>query len=120
MSTVGYGDVTPSSSSTGEIAAAMLTQVLSTTLYAYIIGTLVSLILNLNPRERAEKQQRRMFVEYMKAVGVPIPTRKTAFRQFAFRLQFRSAFDEQEILNGLPTHIRSRCFTFLYRNFLPR
>src|SRR5690606_19486899 len=119
MSTVGYGDVTPSSSSTGELAAAMVAQIISTTLYAYIVGTIVSLILNLSPRERAEKKQRRMFTEYMKAVGVLPQIQKTAFRQFAVGLQFKSMYHEQEILNGLPTHLRARCFTFLYRSYLP-
>lgn len=37
--------------------AALISEVAGTTLFAYVIGALVSIVLNLNPQDRLRKQQ---------------------------------------------------------------
>ena len=57
MTTVGYGDIGPTLTSKSEMAVAIVSQVVGTTVFAYVIGNVCNLVLNLDPGERHRKSQ---------------------------------------------------------------
>ena len=66
MTTVGYGDVYPSSEHMAGMVYCIMAQVLGTMLFAYVIGVVVDIIMNLDPigaQQQAEKDIVRGFIK---------------------------------------------------------
>merc|ERR1711871_1031136 len=120
MTTVGYGDIHPSLDSKAELSVAIISQVFGTTLFAYVIGTLVNLVLNLDPGERNRKSAIEYLNNYMRDLELPRKGRKQLLRHYNFRMRFKSVFQEDQILELLPPHLRNPAILFLQRSTLPR
>lgn len=56
MTTIGYGDITPNARATPEIVVTIVTEVMGTTIFAYVVGALVGIIVNFNPGAKMRKQ----------------------------------------------------------------
>jgi hypothetical protein len=91
-----------------------------TTIFAYVIGSLVNLVLNLDPGERHRKSQVEYLNNYMRDVDMSRDGRKSLRRHFNYRLRFKSVFQEDSILELLPPHIRNPAIHYLHRSTLPR
>lgn len=95
-------------------------QVFGTILFAYVIGRLVGLVFNLDPAERAQKNAVEYLKNYIMDLQLPRPARKQLLRHYGYRIQFKSVFEEDAILDLLPPHLRHPAMLFLHRNTLPR
>ena len=51
MTTVGYGDISPAVTDGATVAITIMSQVMGTTLLAYVLGTLIMIVPNLNPAQ---------------------------------------------------------------------
>jgi len=120
MTTVGYGDISASLSSSSEIALSILSEVIGTTIFAYVIGTLVSLVLNLDPGERNRKQQMEYLNNYLQDLSLHKDQRRHLRRHYIYRITCKSVFQEDQILDLIPPHIKQPALLFLYRHSLPR
>lgn len=135
-----YGDIHPSLDSKAELSVAIISQVrafasgpycnhanrvlfpqvFGTTLFAYVIGTLVNLVLNLDPGERNRKSAIEYLNNYMRDLEMPKKSRKQLLRHYNFRMRYKSVFQEDQILELLPPHLRNPAILFLQRSTLPR
>lgn len=120
MTTVGYGDISASLTSSSEIALSILSEVIGTTIFAYVIGTLVSLVLNLDPGERNRKQQMEYLNNYLQDLNLLKEQRRHLRRHYIYRISCKSVFQEDQILDLMPPHIKHPALLFLFRHSLPR
>jgi len=118
MTTVGYGDIYPDARNRTEIVVTFVCQVTATTLFAYVIGALVNLVLNLNPGDKSRKQARGDFNIILSDMN-SLTNRQMRLlrRQYNHRLNTKPVYlDEQvELLEPLPMHLRIKVIYFLYR-----
>lgn len=60
-----YGDIIPTYDSKWELIVAICSEVIGTTLFAYVISGVISIMLNLNPGEKSRKQHLHHLNEFM-------------------------------------------------------
>jgi len=119
MTTVGYGDILPHPDNMNEIIVTFVTQVSATTLFAYIIGNLVNLVLNLSPGEKNRKRAVMEFNCFLSELTLTSRQRKTLRRHYNHRLLSKPEYlAETDFLDYLPMHLRIKAVYFLYRNHL--
>ena len=120
MTTVGYGDYSPSLDNTSGLAVGILSNVLGTMIFAYVIGILVSLITNLDPSlrlRRAEKLYLRHYLAEIRRAPDNLLTKVS--RAQTHVLDMNGVFDDADFLARLPPYLRGSCLVFVYREFLP-
>ena len=92
MTTVGYGDILPDSTSNWELATTICVEVLGTMLFAYVIGFfeihktfsdfcydflfflggVVEIVMNLDPGERNKKIQTQFLNDFLRDINAPL------------------------------------------------
>lgn len=70
-----------------ELTAAIASQVIGATMFAWVIGNLVNLMLNLDPAERNRKSMMTYLREYLRVVPLSSKAKKTIARNYTFHLE---------------------------------
>ena len=65
MTTIGYGDIVVDPRRTSEVATMIVTEVVATTIFAYMVGALIGIIINLDPAAKLRRQQLQFLNEYL-------------------------------------------------------
>lgn len=120
MTTVGYGDLAPSLENPTGLVVGIVSQVLGTMIFAYVIGILVALVTNLNPSARLFHTEQA----YMRHYLAELPNTSKALnarlaRAQTHSLNVRGVFNELDVLDKLPPYLRSACLLFVHRDALP-
>jgi hypothetical protein len=106
MTTVGYGDLTPQT--TTERTYSSIIMILGATVFGYIVGNVSQMVGQLDVGAARQREQREMVRNYMKEQDLPRLMRIRVDRFFDFYYQRTSIFDEYEILRKLPEGIRRK------------
>lgn len=114
MTTVGYGDVAPSTENLYGMILVIISQVLGTMLFAYLIGVVVELVTNLDPMERRRKQGIDILREFAREQDLTSRLDKSISQNHAFHSDFRGVYDESEIMDKLPPRLRNQCCLFVH------
>lgn len=120
MTTVGYGDVYPVFTNPSGLAVGIISQVLGTMIFAYVIGILVALVTNLEPSSRlfrAEKTYLAHYLSQLNNIKDALVHQLSSAQSHA--LAVRGVFNEAWILDQLPPYIRSNCLLYVFRDSLP-
>eukprot|EP00903_Cladosiphon_okamuranus_P018054 g16615.t1 len=120
MTTTGYGDILPNGLSKLELVVAIASEVLGATIFAWVIGNLVNLVLNLNPAERNRKSMMNYLTEYIREVPLNSKAKQAMARNYAFHLQIHSVFNQPSILGDLLPHLQNQAYMFLWRSLMPK
>ncbi|CAM9237533.1 unnamed protein product, partial [Hapterophycus canaliculatus] len=120
MTTTGYGDILPNRLSVLELTVAIASEVLGATVFAWVIGNLVNLVLNLNPAERNRKSMMSYLTEYIREVPLSSKAKQSMARNYAFHLQIHSVFNQPSILGDLLPHLQNQAYMFLWRSLMPK
>ena len=81
MSTVGYGDLHPNLQASHELLLNMFMQLLGTTIFAYVIGAVMNLVLEYDPASKKLKEHTNNIMEYCKEGELPPMLTIRAMRQ---------------------------------------
>ena len=69
------------------MTVAILSEVVGATIFAWVIGNLVNLVLNLDPAERNRKSMMNYLAEYIRQVPLSSKAKQTVSQNYAFHLQ---------------------------------
>eukprot|EP00635_Sarcinochrysidales_sp_CCMP3193_P013760 CAMPEP_0118901470 /NCGR_PEP_ID=MMETSP1166-20130328/7156_1 /TAXON_ID=1104430 /ORGANISM="Chrysoreinhardia sp, Strain CCMP3193" /LENGTH=1406 /DNA_ID=CAMNT_0006840645 /DNA_START=136 /DNA_END=4356 /DNA_ORIENTATION=+ len=120
MTTVGYGDYSPSFDNAPGLAVGIVSNVLGTMIFAYVIGILVSLVTNLNPSRRLHRAEKSYLHHYLSELSqAPDHLLTKVFRAKTHILELNGVLDDVEVLAKLPPYLRANCLLFIYRDVLP-
>eukprot|EP01043_Picozoa_sp_COSAG02_P075809 COSAG02_NODE_15804_length_1139_cov_1.737500_2_plen_305_part_01 len=102
LTTVGYGDVTPTTNS--EMMFAVFIEVLGTCTFAYTAGTLSSVIMEskLDPKIQEYNEKMPKIKEYLRSHRVPRPERIRIRAHFDRVFHEHKAIDERKVLELMP------------------
>ena len=77
----------PARLSVEELTIAIASEVLGATIFAWVIGNLVNLVLNLDPAERNRKSMMSYLAEYIRQVPLSSKAKQTVSQNYAFHLE---------------------------------
>jgi len=106
MTTIGYGDITPNPKATHELIVTVLTQVIGTTVFAYVVGALVGIIVNLDPAAKMRRQNLQYLNQYLNEARNTFGFRCCLRQHFLFRQKVQSVFSEQQLFAAMHPELR--------------
>jgi len=118
MTTVGYGDVYPSSEHLAGMVYCICAQVLGTMLFAYVIGVVVSIIMNVDPVGQQQQQAKDIVRAFIKERDLPKPLSDAILHNHHWNQLFGGVFDEPMLLGVLSPHMRNMCYAFAHKETL--
>lgn len=116
MSTVGFGDVLPYNSAERIFCCFVI--MLGTFVWAYIVGSFSSTLQNMDRDKNKFDEQMRSIKAMMRFHEVPegLSERIDAF--FEYKFESHTMFDDQRIMDSLPTRIRTDFILHRYKNII--
>jgi len=118
LSTIGYGDVTPSS--TPELLYTMLVMVLGVGVFSYVIGSVAGLIANLDRAKLHFQERVERAHAFMAYRGVPAELRHRILGYYGYLWESRLGWGDAELLDDLPSGLRVEVSLHLHRPILEK
>jgi hypothetical protein len=100
MTTVGFGDITPSR--TSEYLIAMIVMLLGASLYAFIVASIASLLSSLNVEKTRHRDRVQSLSYYLQQRGVSAELNNRVRGYYEYLWARRRGLAESEILSDLP------------------
>ena len=118
MATVGYGDIHPYSST--EMVIGIVTMASSSTIFAYILGTVSSLINTATSKETSHREIIIAVNRYMKKTKLPsdLQFRVRRYLDHIFRSQNKSDIAEENIMQMLSLTLKDEIYTHLHGDII--
>jgi CRP-like cAMP-binding protein len=137
MTTVGYGDISAASSSEMEMVVAMLSMLIGTTIFAYVIGEVVMAVLNFNPAEKElarKKRSLKKFIEHHRLAPKGAGTHAdeepdldhiesadmSARKGLLYSVEMTSVFDTETLFKRTPEFLQRQLIEYHYSNYIER
>jgi len=102
MTTVGYGDISANGGSIIEMVIAMVSMLIGTTTFAYIIGELVMAVLNYDPADKELKIKKRSIKKFIEERNLPGTTVEQTRKGLKFSAEYSSIFESRTLLSEIP------------------
>jgi CRP-like cAMP-binding protein/voltage-gated potassium channel Kch len=109
MTTVGYGDISAQAMSKNEMVAAMIAMLLGTTAFAYVVGELFVVVIELDPHFTALKRQKKIIKAWVEETKrIPVGFKPTARENVEYVAHCKTLFDTDAILALTPEFLQHR------------
>jgi len=108
MTTVGYGDIGPNVENVSEMIFAMLAMLLGTTIFAYVVGEVVTAVMNLDPAANLLKQQKQTLKDYLISTGFHVQQKRNAFKNIKYQVDVHTIFNSAELFDMMPEFLLSQ------------
>lgn len=118
LTTVGYGDITPSTNP--QTAYAMMVMLLGVGVYGYVIGNVTTLLANIDLAKTHYRESMDRLMAFMRYRHVPPPLQQRIRNYYAYLWENRLGYDESTIMAELPDSLRTEVALFLRRDFIER
>eukprot|EP00940_MAST-03C_sp_MAST-3C-sp2_P001910 g1910.t1 len=115
LTTVGYGDVSPVNN--GEVIFATLAMIIGGALYGYVVALFATLMQGLDPNERIFNERMESIMCYMRHREFPQKLFKDVTRYYTHFYKYKTALDENAILDDLSLNLRRDVGEFLANKF---
>jgi hypothetical protein len=118
LGTVGYGDITPKTNS--QTLYSMFVMILGTGMYGYVVGSVASVIANLDiaKANHAKKMEEvSAFLKYRR-ISHPLQVRVRGYYEYLW--ESRMAYDEGSIVDELPPSLRVELLLFINRGIIEK
>ena len=92
----------------------MIVEVLGTTIFAYVVGSLVGIIVNLNPGVKMRRQNMQFLNQYLTDFQSTLSFRRSLRLHSLFRLKIESVFNESDLLAAMPPDLRQQTNLFIH------
>jgi len=114
LSTVGYGDMLPTS--TPELVWTSICMLGGTCIFGYVIASLASSITRNDEQAELKRAEISKICTWMNHRKLDVDLRRRIREHFEYRWRLSSIYDEMEILNSIPSFLRTEVALFMYRD----
>ncbi|MBI4446427.1 MAG: cyclic nucleotide-binding domain-containing protein [Acidobacteria bacterium] len=118
LATVGYGDITPTTNV--EVMYALLTISLGVGVFGYVIGSVASLLANIDPARVRHQEMVERVKAFMRYRQVPSALRQRILDYYEYLWEKRLGYDESLAVSGLPPSLRTEVCLFLNREIIQK
>ncbi|KAF0718990.1 Aste57867_1353 [Aphanomyces stellatus] len=118
MATVGYGDILPMSRL--EVAYVIFYMLVGASVFGYIIGSMSSLVDQMQTKSTAAKEKLDRVKDYMKERRLPKPLCSRIRRYFDFYMSQKEIADESAFLEDLSDDLRTQLVLHLNRDVVSK
>lgn len=118
LTTVGYGDITPSTKV--EMLYAMLVMILGVGVYGYVIGNVAALLANIDPARVRHRELVDRVTAFMRYRRVPAGLQRRILDYYEYLWEKRLGYDESAAISELPPTLRTEVSLFLNRDILQK
>ncbi|KAG9402212.1 Potassium voltage-gated channel sub H member 5 [Aphanomyces cochlioides] len=118
MATVGYGDILPISHL--EVAYVIFYMLVGASVFGYIIGSMSSLVDQMQTKSMAAKEKMNRVKDYMKERRLPKPLCNRIRRYFEFYMSQKEIADESAFLDDLSDDLRTQLVLHLNRDVVSK
>ncbi|GBG25384.1 Potassium voltage-gated channel subfamily H member 6 [Hondaea fermentalgiana] len=113
MTTVGYGDISPTSDP--ERIYAIFIMIMGATIFGYVVGSIANLISQLDIADALYKAKMNELDEYLSEQGIPRDLRRECKSCYAYSLSLKSVFDERALLSALSPSLRQEIIITIHQ-----
>ncbi len=118
LTTVGYGDITPSDNP--EIIYAMGMMIVGIGIYGYVIGNVASILANIHPARSRYLENMEKLAAFMHYRSIPSDLQHRIREYHAYLWEQRMGYDELTVLSGLPPSLMNEVTVFLKRDVIQK
>jgi voltage-gated potassium channel len=120
VTTIGYGDYSPSKDNNGQIYFTILAQVLGVAFYAYVVGNIPVLIANANAARAAFDSRNEVIGEFMRIKQLPMDLQERVRDYYLYLWESRKNVSDAEVLGTLPQALSVDVLVFLNNDILQK
>jgi len=121
MTSIGYGDITPQPTNTLELVCTIVVQILGTTVFAYVVGNIVSIVIALNLGVRMKRENMVVLNLFMTEFRCTFSFRRAVRMHYIFQQRMKGVFDDAKLLGELPPDLRIQAVAFIHaRQIVPK
>ena len=120
VTTIGYGDYSPSKDSNPQIYFTILAQVLGVAFYAYVVGNIPVLIANSNAARAAFDSRNEVIGEFMRIKQLPLDMQDRVRDYYAYLWESRKNVSDAEVLGTLPNALSIDVLVYLNKDILEK
>lgn len=113
LSTTGYGDIVPAT--VEGMLVAMLATLVGAAMFAFVVGGMLGLVMQVDPVARARREERTALDGYLDEQEAPRALHRITRRAFEHVQLRRSAFAEAQMLEEMPDTLRAEAAQFAFR-----
>jgi voltage-gated potassium channel len=118
LTTVGYGDITPTSNA--QTVYAMVVMILGVGVYGYVIGNAASLLANLDRARALYLANMERLATFLTYRNVPPQLQRRIYEYYNYLWENRLGYDESAILEELPSTLRTEVSLALNQGFIQK
>ena len=118
LTTVGYGDICPSTKP--EVMYAMATMILGVGVYGYVIGNVAGLLANIDPARVRHQEAVSKVTAFMRYRQVPGHLQTRILDYYEYLWEKRLGYDESAAISELPPSLRTEVYLYLNREIIEK
>jgi len=118
LSTVGYGDMTPST--TAQRIYAMTVMIFGVGVYGYIIGNVANILANIDPAKAHYLENMERLTAFMNYRSIPPALQNRIRDYYTYLWEKRLSYDESTIISALPPSLQTDVSLFLKRDIIEK
>jgi len=118
LSTVGYGDVTPST--TAQRIYAMTVMIFGVGVYGYIIGNVANILTTIDPAKANYLQNMERLSSFMNYRSIPPALQNRIRDYYTYLWEKRLSYDESTLISALPPSLQTDVSLFLKRDIIEK
>lgn len=120
MTTIGYGDYSPSKDNNGQIIFTILAQIGGVSFYGYIVGNIPVLIANRDAARAAFDSRNEIIGEFMRIKQLPMAMQDRVRDYYQYLWESRKNVSDTEVLGTLPHALSVDVLVFLNNEILQK
>lgn len=118
LATVGYGDITPTTSP--QMLYAMALMILGAGVYSYVIANVATILANIDPAKVRYREMVEKLSAFMRYRNIPSDLQQRILDYNAYLWEKRLGYDESAAIAGLPPSLRAEVSMFLNREIIEK
>ena len=118
LTTVGYGDVTPSTNV--QMVYTMFVMVLGVGMYGYVIGNIANLLANIDLARAHYLENMERLSTFLKYRKIPAALQHRIYDYYAYLWEHRLGYDESAVLSELPACLKTEVSLVLKQDFIEK
>lgn len=116
LTTVGYGDITPYT--TSEKVVAMLSMTIGSVMFCYLAGNVIAFVSHRRQSDILKEKKLEAVNEYLRVRGVDVETKREVRKHFTEFYEHRTAMEEAELLEIMPLYLKKKVVKQVYGHLI--